>query len=333
MRKNVNQSAPLFVLGTVTRFVLLLVVLMAFGNAAMAYTIVFRDGHKIETPSLFALTTSTLTYEAAPGINRTVQLILIDVTATERANNETSGSFFKHAERSALTTPPLAAVRHAQRTLTNEDLESIKQRRIESEQTYEKRRIELGLPSVEETRRRQAQEEEATLELARRRAKEEANQESYWRGRAASLRNEIVSVDGEINYVSARLGRPIHQGPFISPGFVTGAFPATGQRIQPGAGRMGTMGPSSAGSPRLTNTGAVALGPTRPVNGGFGSIGSRRGFGLVFPVVPYGYNDTSYDLTLKLNDLWQRRSGLDALWRELEYEARMANVPQVWLRP
>ena len=39
------------------------------------------------------MTTTTLTYEAAPGINRTVQLILIDVPATERANNELPGDF------------------------------------------------------------------------------------------------------------------------------------------------------------------------------------------------------------------------------------------------
>ena len=48
-------------------------------------TLVFRDGHRVEVPPVFTLTTTTLTYEAAPGINRTVQLILVDVAATERA--------------------------------------------------------------------------------------------------------------------------------------------------------------------------------------------------------------------------------------------------------
>lgn len=78
-------------------------------------------------------------------------------------------------------------------------------RRIESEKIYEKRRIELGLPSIEETRRRQALEEESTLALARQRAAEQARDEAYWRGRASALRGEIEAVDAQINYLQGRL--------------------------------------------------------------------------------------------------------------------------------
>src|SRR6266853_5331077 len=75
------------------------ILLLALSVAASAYTIVLRDGRRIEITSDFTLTKSTLTYELAPGINRTVQLVLVDVAATERANNQAPGSFAKQAEQ------------------------------------------------------------------------------------------------------------------------------------------------------------------------------------------------------------------------------------------
>ena len=329
MRTNNIERSLLPILSLLTKVVFAFVLLIVVANSARAYTVVFRDGHKMEVPSVFMVTPTTLTYEAAPGINRTVQLILIDVSATERANNEAPGGFFKHAERSMVASAP-ALTRHAQHTLTNLDLEPIRQRRIESEQKYERRRIELGLPSIEETRRRQALEEESTLDLARRRAAAEANDQVYWRGRAAALRNEIVTVDAEINYLRARVGS-VRQVPFITQGFVTGAvsFGQFGGRstMTQRAGRLGTQATPTV-APGLTNLGAVALRPSRPSRG-FGF--SRSGFGAAFPVLPFVYSDNSYDLSIRLNDLLQRRAGLEALWRELENEARIAKAPQVWL--
>ena len=331
MRKHNIDRGILFRL---TKSLFIFVLLIVLANAAMAYTVVFRDGHKLEVPPVFIVTTTTLTYEAAPGINRTVQLILIDVAATERANNEAPGGFFKHSERTTLLASPPALTRHAKQTLTNLDLEPIRQRRIASEQKYEKRRIELGLPSIEETRRRQALEEESTLDLARRRAAAEANDRAYWRSRAASLRNEIVTVDAEINYLRAGLGS-VRQVAFITQGFVTAAVPfgpfvGRSTMTQPGAGRLGTQAMPTGASQRLTNSGAVALRPSRPSRG-FGF--PRSGFGAAFPILPFVYTDNSYDLNVRLNDLLQRRAGLDALWRELESEARIAKVPQIWLAP
>src|SRR5438132_11574649 len=78
---------------------------------ACAYTLVFRDGRRIEIPSEFTLTRTTLTYEVSPGFSKTMQLILIDVAATERANNEAPGSFFKHTQAvpvAAQPAPPAA---------------------------------------------------------------------------------------------------------------------------------------------------------------------------------------------------------------------------------
>src|SRR5882762_443295 len=98
MRTNHVQKSRFSVPGLVTKFLSVFALLILLTNVTVAYTIVFRDGHRIETPPVFTLTETTLTYEAAPGISRTVQLILIDIAATERVNNEAPGSFFKHAE-------------------------------------------------------------------------------------------------------------------------------------------------------------------------------------------------------------------------------------------
>jgi hypothetical protein len=86
MRDN-NLPRSLFsILSLPLRALLVSVLLVVFANAASAYTIVFRDRHRIEVPPVFTVTTTTFTYEGAPGINKTAQLILIDVAATELAN-------------------------------------------------------------------------------------------------------------------------------------------------------------------------------------------------------------------------------------------------------
>ena len=147
------------------RLLFVTVILVVLANVAGAYTIVFRNGYRIEVPAIFEVGTNTVTYELAPGFNKTLQLAMIDIVATERANFETPGSFFKHSQQPAIASPA-PIIQRAVRTLTNHDLEPLRQRRIESEKGYEKRRIELGLPTIEESRRQQAEEEEAMLALA-----------------------------------------------------------------------------------------------------------------------------------------------------------------------
>lgn len=309
-----------------------MILLISTVGGAMAYTLVFRDGHRIEVPSVFSLTPATLTYEAAPGINQTVQLILIDVAATEHVNNEAAGAFFKHSQ-SSVVSPAAPVTQRASRTLTNRNLEASRQRRIESEKKYEQRRLELGLPSVEETRRQQESAEESLLNLARERALAAANDEQYWRSRASALRNEILSVDGSIDYLRALQG-PVRALSF-TPSFVIGSgfpgrtFPGGVPAGHRGAGRMGTVAASRAGTPNLTNTGALVL-RQRPA-GGF----HRPVTGSTFPLVPFSYAGIyeGPDLDARLNALLLRRAGLDALWRELENEARAAKAPQVWLAP
>ena len=146
---------------------------LMFTFTASAYTLVFRDGRRIDISSEFTVTRTTLTFEVSPGFNQTVLLTIVDIPATERANNESTGSFFKHRPEDQPQPAP-APVGPARMTLTNSDLVAIKARRIASEKAYEQRRAELGLPTVEQTRRQRESEENSMLNRARDRADAEA---------------------------------------------------------------------------------------------------------------------------------------------------------------
>jgi hypothetical protein len=197
----------------------------------------------------------------------------------------------------------------------------------------------LGLPSIEESRRRQAQEEAATGEWLRERARAKASEESYWRERASALRGEISTVDAQINYLRARLSE-FGQFPLATHSLITGVLP------------FGPLNNTSAVVPRVSNPGTFVAPRTgaKPIGRGqvlinpapqtFRGAPARAvagfGFGSVFPIRPFDYVEDSYeraDLVGHLDTLLQTRAGLTARWRELEDEARDAKAPQIWLEP
>lgn len=339
-----------------TRFLFVTAILVVLANVAGAYTIVFRDGHRIEVPELFEVGNLTITYELAPGINRTLQLAMIDIAATERANLEAPGNFLKHSPPPVIATPE-PPIQRAVRTLTNLELEPIRQRRIESEQRYEKRRIELGLSTIEETRQQRAAEEEDTLALARQRATEDARNEAYWRERASTLRSEFTSVDAQIDYLrshSVENQSPIYNYgaysnvyggyPNVYGGYPNvygypnnGSYPnAYGPNNPYERRRWRNLGTVAVPRGAAPNLGVIVRGsgPLRP------RIPTRRrlGFGdqLISPyTTPYQsfVYGNSYNEVDRLDNLLKRRAELEALWRTLESDARNARVPQKWLLP
>lgn len=297
---------------------LAVMLLLLSAIAASAYTLVFRDGRRMEIPDEFMVTRTTLTYEVSPGFSKTMQIILIDVAATERANHESPGSFFKHTEETTTAADPIAP---AVRTLTNQDLVAVRQRRIESEQAYETRRKELGLPTVSETRRRQAEDAAVLHEEIRDTNLAKAREESYWRGRARDLRAEIATVDTQINYLRGRLSE-FRENP-LDGLVITEVYPY--------------WPPINRRSQRWPNYRVPPFGfpPVARPNPGLG-------YPYPYPYPSYPYpsgsaddyrNSERADLTGRLDDLLVKRSGLAAQWRLLEDEAREARVPQVWLEP
>jgi hypothetical protein len=243
----------------------------------------------------------------------------------------------------------------ARRTLTDRELEAARQRREASEAAYERRRIELGLPSLEATRRQREEEARRLSELAAQKDSDDEQAESYWRARATELRAVIAVNDAEINYVRSKLREATNYYPtvsftslapstFVSPalnGFPRPGFPSAPPGVpvaprdaaprEPMSGRAGF----GSGSPR----GRVFLNPRRSYTG----FARRRAFGAtgvpVLPLpyyAPYAYNYSSYDqsaLVTRLHELEAERAGLQARWRLLEDEARRAGASPGWLRP
>lgn len=324
--------------------------------AASAYTVILRNGRSVEIPAAFSVTRAGITYEYAPGLYVTIQMNSIDIAATERANKEPQGSLLSRAgakPTSAASVSSPASGITTKRTLTDKELEAARRRREASEAIYEQRRQELGLPSLEETRRQREEETRRLNEMAAQREREETESESYWRLRASELRTAIAINDAEINYVRSRLREAsgyyptvsfttITPFPFVArvpnrfnrpgfpyaPGGVRGA-PGGIARREPPAGGIGFGGGSTRGRIFFNPRGSYR---------GYG----RRGFGaqgvavLPLPVyAPYGY-DYSYEqsmLTMRLHELEAERAGLQARWRLLEEEARRAGAPPGWLRP
>lgn len=346
----------------VRRIVSVFVLVLLLAGAANAYTIVMRGGRRIEIPSQFVVTSTTLTYETSPGIQITLNISAIDIAATEKANNESPGSLLRRAGLAPATyAADKRSTRAASRTITNRDLQPTLERRRESELAYEVRRKQLGLPSVEESRRQAAAESElirAELEQ-KRQANEEA--EGYWRERAAALRTEMAAVDAEIAWTRARLdeGPPLFSSNWnswsgVSFGTLAGAGPF-GHSRQGSNGNFGGfrvnrparpdvfVAPSY--SPRLSG-GNSGGGNTRArdfVNPGFRPARSHGAGGSFFPVFPNSVNfgstvgyDYSFErgaLITRFNELAGARAGLNARWRELEEEARRAGASPGWLRP
>ena len=293
--------------------------------AASAYTLVFRgSGLRSEIPDEFTLTRTTLTYELAPGFTKTILVSLIDIPATERANNQPYGSFFKQREQtqadpqsppaSAPAEPPSQAVK----TVTNKDLAAFRQRRIESEKAYERRRLQLGLPTVAESRRRQEAEEASFRAELRERSLADREDERYWRARARELRTEIAAVNNQINYVRGRLNEVNETA--LTGGSWTSTYPIWPDYNPWGNGR------------RRGNR------PPRNIQYPYGYPNQYPQYPYGYPTGPYDYSreaDTPErdDLTYRLDDLLVKRAGLASQWQALEDEARDARVPQKWLLP
>lgn len=339
------------------RFLLTLSLILFVSATACAYTVVMRGGRRVEIPAQFAVTKTTITYEVSPGIYVTLQMTTIDIPATERANNELPGSLLKRAEgpMSAPRTnavPQLSGTGEKRRVVTDRDLARFKRARLESEAAYEKRRIELGLPSLEESRRRSLQETESFRRELAERQSEEMQAESYWRARANDLNTEIAATDAQIDFVRARISEtPRNSNTSVT--VVSGGLFPFGRRgfnrpVHQGYGRQrsGVFAAPSSGA-QITGRSGFGIGAmtdqsyagytnmpysyrSRAFFPPFGALSSTSVFGD-----PYQSIDSSSqrsDLVSWLDNLIAHRAGLQARFRMLEEEARRAGVPPGWLR-
>jgi hypothetical protein len=337
--------------GVTSRFLCACALALILPVAACAYTIILKSGRRIEIPSNFTVTKLTLTYETAPGINITLLMSTIDIQATERANGEPVGGLLKRADTQVRPSTTTTRARTPRRELTAQDIEAARRARSLSEQEYERRRLELGLPSLAEARRNSVEETKRLTEAARQSRIDEAQAENYWRSRSGQLRTELEALDAQINYVRTRLSQiPESPGPGAY-GFIGGVAPIFPGRYpvtrfpavtgNPGFMRADTTRTQATGSLIF---GGAARGHVR-FNAGVahGIYGRRSGTwpGIIIPAdtvfgSSYSNNDYAGERALlisRLRELETERAGYQARWRALEEEARRAGAMPGWLRP
>ena len=315
------------------RFIMAVVFLVLTATVANAYTLVMRNGRRVDIPNEFSVTASTLTYTVGSGIQITVQLSGIDIAKTERVNGEPSGSFLARILPPAQVGAPAGQTQQrARRSITNSDLEGYKRTRIESELAYDKRRKELGLSSADEGRRQAAAITDRTYQQLLGVREKDESAEQYWRDRASSLRSEEATTLAQIDYVKQRLAEIPDTNSltaFASPfGFQSGPF-VNLQNLNALNGL--TIG-LNTGNRNWRN---------RRFPGRFDRFRGGRGrfndvFGgnlLALPYEPYNYNDERAELVSQLDQLQLRNASIRVRWRELEEDARRAGAYPGWLRP
>ena len=332
------------------RLLLPLLVTFLLAATANAYTLVMKSGRRVEIPAIFAVAPLTLTYEVSAGIQITVQLVAVDIPATERANNESTGSFFRHSEKQSNSSddksgkvPTTSGT--SKRSITNSDLAAFRRARLESEVNYERRRKELGLPSIEESRRRAALDADEGFARLRQLGSEERDSEDYWRSKASNLRTEIAANNARIGFVRARLDELPGTD---SVGSFTSVYQYDPYQYDPtGRGIYGRR-------PQVYNPGVFGT-PTVTARGG----DTRRGQVLGYPDPyrrtrryggrsqypyenaqvwnsPFQSYDSSFErssLITELDQLLGNRAELEVRWQQLEDEARRAGAAPGWLRP
>ncbi len=307
--------------------------------SAQAYTVVLRSRRLVEIPDTFSVTKSAVVYEVGSGIQISIQLVSIDIPATERLNKEAAGSFLGRMLKASVPDVTPKPVAPAGRSITNKDLEPFAHSRRQSEIAYERRRKELGLPSVEESRLRAAAESIALRERFELDQYDQKSSEQYWRERATNLKADLAAADAEINVIQQQLDwlpAPNSLPSIVTFGSVDPFFQPFGRprlysatrgaqiSVQTGVGPFWAPGRGNVYGRRMGNRGRYY----NPYYNPYSIFPSTTVFGSQ----PY---DSSYDRTVlmqRLNERIAQRAGLQARWRALEDDARRAGAQPGWLR-
>jgi hypothetical protein len=179
-----------------------LMILLLFPLAGYAYTLVLRNGRRIEIPDRFVVNQSWLIYETAPGMSVSLQIAAIDIEETELANGESRGTFFTHQEETAQPVESSSRLRRSQgraKSVTNRDLEKFEQERIKNDEIYDRDHKRRGLPSREELRSMERESEQKMKQLASEVEAERA------RTQALQAQMDMLSI--------RQLAMPNYQGP------------------------------------------------------------------------------------------------------------------------
>ena len=227
----------------------------------------------------------------------------------------------------------------AKKTITNADLEKYKQARLKAEAEYKEKYKELGMPSPEELEKQRDETKRRNEQtLANMGFSDQIAADDY-QGRANFLRNQIYSINAQINVVNSQLANlPLRNNPVIatsgpiynSGGIITNRSRRqtpqqntnTGSSVQ--AARNAAAGmPNPYIGTQLYSTGV------KSVVGSQNTSGRRnRNYYGSYPIIAAnsGNNAQRDELISRLQYLEQVRVGYLAQWNILVEEARRAGV-------
>jgi hypothetical protein len=231
------------------------------------------------------------------------------------------------------------------KTVTNLDLEKYKQRREKAEAEYRAKYKERGMPSPEELEQRERESQQWREEFSRQKGYQTQQNQNYWQIRANDLRNQIINVEAQMQYLNAQIANlPTQNQIFVSPqnfysvGVVQyGNYGNRGNRgsrhppvnqVNP-ATSVQTAINAAAANPnpfygtQLERTGVkLVIGQPQNYHRGYGRPYFGGGYAVPYPV--NSNNSQRDELVSRLNYLGQVRAGLLAQWNNLVEEARRA---------
>lgn len=244
----------------------------------------------------------------------------------------------------------LASAQTARKTVTNDDLEKYRQKRVQAEADYRANYKKLGMPSPEELEQRAAESRAWHEQNSRNYAAQTQVNQDYFQEEARRLKSEIVNVQAQINYLRAEISKlPNQNSLVVSPDQVMaiGVLPYGHYgRFPGGINRTNTVNLNAPNTQAARNAAAAMPNPyagtalqnmpgtgVKAVIGAANPIIRGRRFGRPFFYggfpFPYAVSSTSGsrdELISNLRFLEQTKAGLLAQLEMLSEEARKAGV-------
>lgn len=207
------------------RLLLSFAVLLTLPVIVTAYTLVLKDGKRIEVKPQYRIVGELVVFSNPDGHRFSVPLANVSIEETELANGLMPGSFVKN-----VTEPPKIGEkpstdqtqndspfvgRVTKKKLTNADFEAYKARRLETERELQRRELARMAADPTYVPSSAVRTDEAErLASAMRREREKAKEE-YWRSRSRELLTQFQVVEDQIAIVTAQLEQ--NRNPNLSP--------------------------------------------------------------------------------------------------------------------
>lgn len=233
----------------------------------------------------------------------------------------------------------------AARTVTNDDLDKFRQKRVQAEADYRANYQRLGMPSPEEMKKQEAERQAWLTEYAKAARIENRQSQAHFQAQANVLKAQIAGVQAQINYLRSRIkDQPDRDPVLVSPGQVlaVGILSGGSGYYRQIPGQFARTNAVNLQTPNVQAAKNAAAGAPNPYAGtALEQAGVKVVIGAAQPVVrqhrgyynPFYYggfpytvakNNSREDLVSQLLYLEQTKAGLLAQIEFLREEARQS---------